>query len=144
MTILLSLSTVTFAQRKTEDKKEMESQLHVPTTVRTALTKKYPEASKVTWEKEKGNYEANWGGRDGEANSVQFTPSGEFIEIVQNISAKSLPAGVLSYMKEHYKGAKLGDTGKVTDANGITFYEVEIKGRDVIFDESGNFVKEEK
>ncbi len=33
----------------------------VPSVVKTALAKKYPEAAKVSWEKEKGNYEANWG-----------------------------------------------------------------------------------
>ncbi|HWZ05171.1 MAG TPA: hypothetical protein VNX40_16250, partial [Mucilaginibacter sp.] len=46
----------------------------VPAVVKSALSKKYPEATKVGWEKEKGNYEANWGGKSGEDNSVQFTP----------------------------------------------------------------------
>ena len=52
--------------------------------------------------------------------------------------------GVLSYVKEHYKKAKFGDVGKVLDAQGKTSYEVEINGKDVIFDENGNFVKSEK
>lgn len=145
--IMLALSTITFAQEKNEknvEHKEMKSKLHVPAVVKTSLAKKYPEATKVTWEKEKGNYEANWGGKDGEANSVQFTPAGEFIEIVKEISVKDLPNGVSAYVKEHYKGAKLNDVGKVTDAQGKTSYEVEVHGKDVIFDENGNFVKEEK
>ena len=35
----------------------------VPATVKAAFVKKYPESKtfKVSWEKEKGNYEANWG-----------------------------------------------------------------------------------
>ena len=59
-----------------------QKSISVPAVVKAALIKKYPEASKATWEKEKGNYEANWGGRSGEANAVTFTPAGEFIEIV--------------------------------------------------------------
>ena len=45
---------------------------HVPAAVKQTLAKKYPNATKVSWEKEKGNYEANWGGRSGEDTSVQF------------------------------------------------------------------------
>ena len=33
---------------------------NVPGLVKAALMKKYPKATKVSWEKEKGNYEANW------------------------------------------------------------------------------------
>src|SRR5579872_2791254 len=32
---------------------------NVPAAVKNALQKKYPSASNVTWEKEKGNFEAN-------------------------------------------------------------------------------------
>ncbi|HEY8657639.1 MAG TPA: PepSY-like domain-containing protein [Hanamia sp.] len=137
--ILFALSTAIFAQ----EKNEMNNKVKVPTAVRAALTKKYPEASKVTWEKEKGNYEANWGGNDGEANSVQFTPSGNFIEIVRAIPVSQLPANTIAYVKEHYK-VTITEAGKVTDAKGKTSYEAEVHGRDVIFDANGNFVKAEK
>ena len=118
----------------------------VPAAVKTALNNKYPESHSyhITWEKEKGNYEANWGGKDGEANSVQFTPKGEFIEIVKAIPSAELPKPILTYVAGHYKGAKLGDIGKVNDAKGKTSYEVEVHGKDVIFDEMGNFVAVEK
>jgi hypothetical protein len=116
----------------------------VPAVIKEALAKRYPEAAKVSWEKEKGNYEANWGGKDGEANSVQYTPSGQFIDIVREIPVKDLPKGVLTYAKKHYKTTKFGDVGRATDANGKVSYEVEIQRKDVIFDENGNFVKEEK
>ena len=115
----------------------------VPGTVTDALKKKYPEASKVTWEKEKGNFEANWGGKSGEDMSVQFSQDGTFIEQVKAISIKELPAGVFEYVKVHYNGAKISEAGKVTDAKGATMYEVEIKGKDVIFDAKGNFMKPE-
>ncbi len=120
--------------------------LEVPAVVKTTLAKKYPASStaKVTWEMEKGNYEANWGGKSGEDNSVQLTPTGDFIEIVKAIPVSQLPQPILTYVKEHYKGAKISEAGKVTDAQGKLFYEAEVNRKDVIFDEKGNFVKTEK
>lgn len=139
--ILFAISSATFAQEKGEG----HEKISVPSVVKTANMQKYPESKnyKVTWEKENGNYEANWGGKDGEANSVQYTPAGSFIEIVKSISVNELPANVATYVKQHYKGAKITEAGKVTDAKGKTSYEAEVHGKDVIFDENGNFVKAE-
>ncbi len=115
----------------------------VPAVVKDALIRKYPEAAKVSWEKEKGNYEANWGGKSGEDNSVMFTPTGTFIEIVKAIPVSDLPKSIAAYIKAHYNGAKIKEAGKVTDASGKTMYEAEIKGKDLIFDEKGNFLKKD-
>lgn len=143
--ILCALSTASFAQKENDKNEEKESskKISVPAAVKTALSTKYPEATKVTWEKEKGNYEANWGGRSGEDNSVQFTPTGEFIEIVKAMPVSQLPKPVLVYVKEHYKGAKITEAGKVTDAKGKITYEAEVHHKDLIFDENGAFVKAE-
>ncbi|MEJ7679847.1 MAG: PepSY-like domain-containing protein [Segetibacter sp.] len=116
---------------------------NVPEAVKSVLQKKYPGAKKVSWEKEKGNYEANWGGKSGEDNSVQLAPSGEFIEIVKAIPVSKLPASVITYVKEHYKGAKITEAGKVTDAKGKLSYEAEVNKKDVVFDENGKFLKAE-
>jgi len=113
----------------------------VPAAATAALTSKYPTATKVTWEKEKGNFEANWGGKSGEDMSVMFSPAGAFIEQVQAIKVNELPAGVAKYVKAKYKGAKIAEAGKVTDAAGKTMYEAEVKGKDLVFDEQGNFLK---
>lgn len=114
---------------------------NVPAVVKSSLVKKYPEAKGVSWEKENGNYEANWGGKSGEDNSVMFTPSGNFIEIVKAIPVSKLPQSVAPYIKVHYNNAKINEAGLVTDAAGKVTYEAEIKGKDLIFDENGNFVK---
>jgi len=66
----------------------------VPEAVKTAFTKKYPNAKKVSWEKEKANFEANWGGKSGEDSSVTFTPSAHFVEIVVAIPVNQLPPSV--------------------------------------------------
>jgi hypothetical protein len=113
----------------------------VPSAVRDALIRKYPSAVKVGWEKEKGNYEANWGGRSKEDSSVLFTPEAVFVEIVIAIRVVDLPAGVSIYVKQHYPGARITEAGRVTDAMGAVSFEAEVKGKDLIFDEKGNFVK---
>ncbi len=139
LVLMLAISSITFAQEN-----ESNEKVNIPVAVQKALKQKYPEAKKVGWETENGNYEANWGGRSGEDNSVQFTPSGSFLEIVKAIPLSQLPASAQSYIKSNYKSAKFGDIGKVLDAKGITSYEVEVNNMDVIFDEKGNFVKTEK
>ncbi|MEO6820537.1 MAG: PepSY-like domain-containing protein [Ginsengibacter sp.] len=142
--ILFALSSATFAQE--HEGNEGNEHMNVPAVVKSACMKKFPESKThhITWEKENGNFEANWGGKDGEANSVTYTPAGTFKEIVKEIPVSQLPKTAQTYIKEHYKNAKFGDIGKVLDAQDKTSYEVEINRKDVIFDENGNFVKEEK
>jgi len=113
----------------------------VPAVVKQALAKKYPNATKVSWEKEKGNYEANWGGKSGEDTSVQFTPAGVFVEEADAIPVSQLPANIAHYIKAHYNGAKIREASKVTDAAGNKMLEAEIKGKDLLFSETGSFIK---
>ncbi len=90
---------------------------------------------------EKGNYEANWGGKSGEDTSVVFTPAGAFVEEVDAMPVSQLPTSVAAYVKAHYQGSKILEAGRVTDAAGKKMFEAEIKGKDLIFDESGKFIK---
>jgi hypothetical protein len=137
-TILCLLVCLVFGPSAAQDLKRKL----VPSVVVSALEKKYPEATKVVWEKEKGNYEANWAGKSGEDNSALFKPDGSFIEIVKAIPVSQLPAGVQVYATAHYK-TNIKEAGKVTDAAGKISYEAEVKGADLIFDENGNFVKKD-
>ena len=133
------LVTVICVTAVAQDLKEKD----VPTAVKAAFSQKYPAAKKVNWEKEKGNYEANWGGKSGEDNSAMFTPSAVFLEIVIAIPVAQLPASIVAYVSKNYKGAKIKEAGKVTDASGKHMFEAEIKGKDLIFDEKGVFIKED-
>jgi hypothetical protein len=135
--IFLFIFLLVFRNTEAQDLETRE----VPSAVKSALQSKYPEAKVVKWEKEKGNFEANWGGRSGEDNSVQFTPAGQFIEIVKAIPVNELPKAVKSYVKEHFNNAKISEAGRVTDAKGKIFFEAEIHGKDLIFDSNGDFLK---
>ena len=117
-----------------------QKSINVPASVKSAFSQKYADATNVTWEKEKGNYEANWGGKSGEDNSAMFTPTGKFVEIVNAIAITDLPSSVAPYVKSHFHGAKIKEAGKVTDSNGKQTYEAEIKGMDLIFDLNGKYL----
>lgn len=113
----------------------------VPSSVKAALQAKYPDAKGVSWEKEKGNYEANWGGKSGEDNSVLFTPSGKFLEMEKLIPVSDLPNTAVNYVKDHYKSARIHEAEKITDAKGKISYEIAVNKQELVFDESGNLIK---
>lgn len=139
LSLLLLFSVITITSLMAQDLKENG----VPKPVKEAFAKKYPDAKKVSWEKEKGNFEANWGGKSGEDNSVTFTPAAVFVEIVEAIPVSQLPPIVAPYVAKHYNGATIKEAGKVTDAAGKHMFEAEIKGKDLIFDEKGVFIKQD-
>jgi hypothetical protein len=60
------------------------------------------------------------------------------------IELNQLPKGVLEYVKANYKGQKVKEAAKITDAKGTVTYEAEIKGMDILFDSNGKFIKEIK
>ncbi len=115
----------------------------VPDAVKKSFTGKVPAAADVKWEKEKGNYEANY--KVGNQNkSSTFAPDGAWLETENSIAATSLPAAAVEYLAKNYKGEKIKEAAQITLANGETRYEAEIKGTDVIFDAKGTFIKTEK
>jgi hypothetical protein len=113
----------------------------VPAAVKSALIAKYPDAKGVTWEREKGNFEANWGGASKEDNSVLFAPDGSFLEMVVAIPVANLPPRVHAYIKEHYQASKITEAGKISWPGGKMGYEAEVKGKDLVFDRQGNFTR---
>ena len=144
--MVFTLYSVTYAQKEKAEKGEKgdnKGRITVPAVVKSALLKKYPEAAKVTWESEMGNYEANWGGKSGEDHSVQFTPAGVFIEIVEAIPVSQLPKAVSDYVVLHYPKTKITEAGKITDAKGKLSYKAEVNGKDLVFDIDGKYLKKD-
>lgn len=114
-----------------------------PDAVKTAFTKAYPGATKIKWEKEDGNYEVSFT-LNGQEGSALYDPRGGLVESEQEMKVTDLPAVVTAYLKEHYKGVKVKGAAKITKAGGTVNYEAEIKGKDVLFDANGKFLKEVK
>jgi hypothetical protein len=114
----------------------------VPDAVKAAATRQYP-GTKFKWEKEDGKFEANFK-QNGNSISALYEANGTMTESEMDIKVSDLPAAVLAYVKEHYKGMSIKEGAKITKADGTVNYEAEVSGKDVIFDASGKFLREAK
>lgn len=118
------------------------SKSKVPAVVKEAFEKEYPNSNAV-WEKEGTSYEANFG-INGKSMSSVIDLNGIILETETVISPSDLPVAARSYLKEHYAGSKVKAAAKIMKTKGELNYEAEIQGNDVVFDENGKFLKEEK
>jgi len=134
--LLASMFAVTFANAQKISDKE------VPTVVKNTLQKSYPNAKEIKWEKEKANYEAEFE-VDETDYSLLIDVSGNILETEIEIKIHELPAKAKEYVSKNYAGQKIKETAKIADSKGVVTYEAEIKGKDLIFDSNGNFIKEE-
>lgn len=118
------------------------SDKEVPTVVKSALQKSYPNAKELKWEKEKDNFGAEFEINETDY-SVLIDVSGNIIETEIEIKIDELQANVKAYISKNYSDQKIKEAKKITDSKGIVIYEAEIKGKDLIFDSNGNFIKKE-
>ena len=107
---------------------------------KAAFAKAYPGVTNAKWEKEDGNYEVSFE-QKGNKLSVIYNAKGILQESEIEMKATELPASVAAYMKEHYKGIAVISAAKITKADGSINYEAAIKGKDVMFDANGKFIK---
>jgi hypothetical protein len=113
----------------------------VPLAVRAELMRRYPDASKATWEKRGANYRAIWGGKINKDNSAVFTPASAFVSMSNPVDPKFLPVAVTSYMQMHYH-SPIVEADKSISAVGKMFYEVKTKsGKFATFTTEGRFLK---
>lgn len=124
--LTITISTGAFAQKMNATK--------VPVAVKTAFTKEYAEATGVKWDKEKSDYEASFKMK-GEDLSVLFDAKGMVLETEKGITAKELPASVQTALK----GKKIKEAAIITK-NGMTYYEAEVGGKDLLFDAQGKAI----
>lgn len=127
------ISAFTSAQNINKDK--------VPANVKSTFTSKFPSAKNAKWEKEKENYEVSFLMEKTEQSAL-LDATGKLIETEIVISRNQLPKNIESYLASHYPSKKITETSKITDAKGVTTFEVEVKGKDLIFDTNGTFIKE--
>jgi len=127
-------TTVTANAQKLQDK-------DVPSSVKIALKNKFPTATGVKWERENGGLEAEFKVHKTDY-SVVFDNNGGILETEMGIGVSALPGTAQTYLSTHYSGQKIKEAAKIVDAGSKITYEAEVKGRDVVFDSNGNFVKE--
>lgn len=115
----------------------------VPALVKSAFSKNFPKIMDIKWEKENGNYEANFKD-NGKKMSATFDEKGAWMETESKIEISELPSGVSTYVEKNYHGQNIQGAAKLKMPGGTTNYEAEIKGKDLIFDANGKFIKESK
>ncbi|MEI6522434.1 MAG: PepSY-like domain-containing protein [Bacteroidota bacterium] len=133
LTFMISLFS--FAQKIKENE--------LPEDVKTAFKNIYPQTKAEKWEKEGNNFEAEFKHNKIE-QSVLFDAQGNILETEIEIEKNKLPNTVLEYVKTNYKGHSIKEAAKINDSKDAVFFEVEIKGMDVIFDSNGKFLREVK
>ncbi|MEO6000721.1 MAG: hypothetical protein ABIN89_27985 [Chitinophagaceae bacterium] len=137
MALVFSLTCL--AQKEEKEAKN----LTVPIAAKASLLKAFPGYSNIKWEKENANYEANFK-QNGKKMSAVFDNNGTLLEWEITMKPGELPASILLYVKEHYKGVPIKEAAKITKSNGDVNYEAEVNKVDVMFDVNGKFIKEEK
>jgi len=97
------------------------------TAVTTAFNQKFPNATKVKWDKENAHeYEASFEWK-GEKLSANFSDTGEWLETESPISFNQLPEKVQTAFNSAHKGATIKAVAKIETSKGITKFEVEFK-----------------
>ena len=136
LSVLLAISLPVIAQKVNEAK--------LPATVKDAFKKNVTgEVLSVKWEKEDGNYEANFL-QNGIKSAALFDAKGNWLETEKAIEIKDLPDEATAYLNKNYKGEKIKEAAKLQLPNGIINFEAEVKGKDIIFDNKGKFIKAKK
>lgn len=103
------------------------AQSKTPMAVTTAFSQKFPNATKVKWDKENAHeceVSFIW---KGEKHSANFSDTGEWLETESPISFNLLPEKVQATLNSAHKGATIKAVAKIETSKGITKFEVEFK-----------------
>lgn len=114
--------------------------IDVPAAAKATVARLYPGVKAVNWEKEDGNYEAGLT-HNGKELSLVIDAKGNVLETETTIVESALPATVRNYIAKHHGGKKIKEAVQIVDAKGRKTYEAEVGGKDLIFDEKGQFIK---
>lgn len=115
-----------------------------PVSIQDAFKKLHPDATILQWNDESPVWEAKYQEGD-EKGAVSFDASGEITETELVIDEDQLPnsPAIPEYIKSNYAGEKIQGCEKITLANGTVTYEIQITGKELVFDDQGKFLEEE-
>jgi hypothetical protein len=112
----------------------------IPEVLKNAFSNQFP-GMKPSWEKESENYEVGFV-QNKVSMSAVFNAEGQLLET--EIPVSSLPAEIQSYVDIHYKGSVIKVAAIITKPNGENIDEAATKGKDLLFTDKSNFIKENK
>ncbi|MDI1353269.1 MAG: hypothetical protein PSX36_00025 [bacterium] len=134
--LALTFSTSIMCAQKLAEKE-------VPVPVLGGFKMKYKDVKVEKWEKEGANFEAEFD-LNKQEYSVLLDAAGNILETEVEIPVSELPLGVKEYVTKNYKGSKIKEASKITDASGMVTYEAEVAKEDLIFDANGIYLKTQK
>jgi hypothetical protein len=116
----------------------------VPENIKAAFSKIHPSATDIYWIQEPSIFEAKF--TDGNMKgAVSFNEHGEVVETEEVIKQDQLPnlTGIVDYIKTNYSGESIQRCEKIVKKDSTIIYEIQITGKELVFDSQGNFKEEE-
>ena len=117
----------------------------VPSNIEEAFTKLHPNATIEKWNDEPPIWEAKY--KDGEEKgAVSFNDKAEVVETELVVSENELPNAPIipDYIKANYLNEKIQGCEKITKQDGTIIYEIQITGKEIVFDREGKYLSVEK
>ncbi|MGE0567671.1 MAG: PepSY-like domain-containing protein [Bacteroidia bacterium] len=137
--IALGLTAIGYSQNLKESE--------VPAAVKNSFKGIYNNATVTKWEKEDGQYEAEftW---EGKKTDAIFNEGGEFQFQEQEVEINTLPKAVKDAVVKKYVGFTINEAELVVDPTGVGFFQLELKnGKNEIeiqIQDNGELIKESK
>jgi hypothetical protein len=137
------VSPVILAQ---DNRQNTGGETHIPDIVKRAMNKDYPQAQKVKWLDEGNVLEAEFMLSQSEC-TAHYDRSGHRKEFEMDIPIGQMPEPARMYLQANYSGSDIRQTSRVTDANNVMTYEVEItvdrQPMKLTFDTNGRLIGQE-
>lgn len=103
------------------------SQKNIPINVQKAFSQMFPNAQKVSWDKENAHeYEAEFIS-NGKKQSVNFDDLGNWLESEKTITFDALPTKVAAAFTTSHKKVKVKAVAEITTSKNEIKYEIEVK-----------------
>ena len=120
---------------------------NVPAKVKTAFTQKFPNATKVSWDKENANeWEAEFK-MNGKDYSANYDNNGNWMETEYRISENGLPSAVKSTLSSKYANSKIL-VAEISETKDGKVYEVLLKTNgeksEVVLSTDGKVLKQKE
>jgi len=114
----------------------------VPQAVIAAFRKSNPTVSNPEWKMDKSNYQARYV-FDKRQRLVTYSKTGTPVVHDSKVAIAALPPGVKVYLDKNFPGHsdELDKVIKITKPDGVVNYDIEIDGKDLIFDDKGKYLK---
>ena len=115
----------------------------VPFVVRAAFSRNFPQVHHARWNKEDGNYEANFRA-GGKIMSATYDATGRWMETETDMPVKNLPSAARTYIASHCNGKRIKDASVIKRPKGVVLFEAGVMGKDYLFNKNGKFIKTQK